>query len=257
MKHTLCTILFILFCSFGVYGQLYVQARGGTGPTNVRIHAADKEPRSNSAVSYFGELGIGRQWGNVLLNTGIGFLTTGRNVTYTYWINSPEKPGTHEIATARKAEYYEHITVPLNVGYTISLSERLSLVPAIGVEGSYNVSARLRQVDKINMANVYHIRIFDLEHTYAGDGLRPFNKYSLWCRAQLDLAYNLSPRISIVAGADYHRMLTNLIDAKGYHEHIFPQSMYNYALLVNLGLRVSLGENSSVRRWPMSSCGRW
>jgi hypothetical protein len=240
-----------------------VQLYGGAGPANVHIGNMRNEPPSKhasvskNALGYHFQLGIGRQWGNIFVTTGVGYMHTGRNVTYNYWANAIESPGVHNMRQARKSEDYNHVTVPLDIGYNIWLSEKLSLIPSLGVMGSYNTSVRFRQTDHINMASVYHITLFDLDHTYRGSGMRPFQTFSLWGIAQADLAYSLDSRISILAGVSYYRMLTNMINPEGYPVHAFPKRMYNHLLSFNAGIRVSLTSNSAARRYPLSSCGRW
>ena len=232
-----------------------MQAIGGIGPANAHISGAEEGYHSRGTTGYAGEVGIGRQWGNVLINTGIGYMVTGRDATYNYWINSPEHPGAHKIVQARKSEHYDHAYIPLSIGYKFFFSERLSFIPAIGALGSLNLRARFTQTDKVNMTNVYHIRLFDLEHTYEGNGLRPFNKYSLWGTVKVEMAYEMKPGLSMLVGCVYYRMLTSVIDPAGYHANIFPDRMYNYALLAHLGIRYTIGDNGS--RNSMTSCGRW
>lgn len=259
------TLYIILLLASGIYAQAqtYVQLYGGVGPSNVRVRdmhdgfQSKNASTSKNALGYHIQLGIGRQWGNLFVTTGIGYMHTGRNVTYNYWANAIESPGTHNMRQARRSEDYSHVTIPLNIGYGIRLYEKLSLIPSIGILGSYNTSVRFRQTDRVNMANVYHIALFDLDYTYKGSTMRPFRPYSLWGSAQADVSYCLTSRISALVGISYYRMLTSIIDPKGYPQHLFPKSMYNSLLSFNAGIRVSLASNSASRKYPLSSCGRW
>lgn len=253
MKRTLYVILLLMSCVIDTEGQSYAELYGGAGGANVQLN----DVAGRSVLGYQVRVGVGRQIGNLFASTGLGYMLTGRNVTYNFWTYDPERPGKHDMQHARKTERYEHVMVPLSIGYGIWLSSKLTLIPSLGVAASYNVRVRVRQTDKINMANVYHITLFNLGHTYEGSGMRPFQKFSMWGQAQADLTYSLNSRVGIVAGISFYRMLTNMIDPTGYPQHSFPKRMYNHTLLFNAGLRVSLASNNAARRYPLSSCGRW
>ncbi len=253
MKHTHYIILLMIACALSAKGQTYVQSYAGIGPSNVQLH----DMSGRYILGYQAHAGVGHQIGNLFINTGLGYMLTGRNATYDFWTYDLESPGVHNRRQARKTEQYEHVMVPLSIGYGIWLSEKLMLIPSLGVAGSYNVRVRFSQTDKINMSNVYHIALFNLGHTYEGSGMRPFQKFSMWGQVQADLTYSLNSRVGIVAGISFYRMLTNMIDPTGYPEHAFPKRMYNHALLFNVGVRVRLASSSAARRYPLSSCGRW
>lgn len=134
MKRIETFVLLILCLSLQVSAQVKIGVDAGMNLTHFKSHYSREAQK-------VGGMGAGFQIGGTvdyefkrhwMLMSGVSFMQTQSNMEMSYSM-FPQFPDT-------KIKL-NHIVVPLKVGYNIQISKKLSLIPSVGIYGSYNFSA--------------------------------------------------------------------------------------------------------------------
>lgn len=215
------------------YGRngLYLSPSLGAGISNVKQNyfSIDQNggysPDAKSIFSYNAGLGIGYEYKNWRLETGLQYLLTGYRyeglVLGSNILNS--ESGTAETR-------YQHLSVPLRLGYSIKLGERFHFVPYAGITASYNMGAR--SIDKLPGLPVADYRW--KSENFKGQ----YKSISVWGNLALQLEYKTSDRISIFGGPSAQYMVSNFL--KTPDNAIFKASDRPYTIYMDLGVKIGL-----------------
>jgi hypothetical protein len=116
------------------------------------------------------------------------------------------------------------IGIPLQVGYVIPLSKRLTLEPYAGFLAAYTFSgnSRLRSSTQ------------DVESSLSGAALNDYGRFTGWVYAGLRLEYKVNNKISLFGGPSIHYRLVGT--GTGYEKNFFN-------INCNLGVNIKLGKN--------------
>lgn len=167
----------------------------------------------------------------IRLITGIGYIRTGYKREGDFKFESgPNTTFPQGMITKYTWNtYYHQITVPLQIGYEIRISEQLSLVPTAGVEALYN----LGQTNKIKTDKV------ERGHPSSKEFHTNNRYFGLNGAAYLQFGYKLNKDMSIVAGPSFHYMITSMYK-NNFSAAFFHPSMMNYALFIDAGITMKL-----------------
>lgn len=134
MKRITIFLLLALYLSLQVSAQVKIGVDAGMNLTHFKSHYSYEAQKKGGMGAGF-QIGVTvdyefkRHW---MLMSGASFMQTQSNMELSYSMH-PQFPDT-------KIKL-NHIIIPLKVGYNIQISKKLSLIPSIGIYGSYNFSA--------------------------------------------------------------------------------------------------------------------
>lgn len=213
----------------------YLTGGVGAGTTNVKqnysyIDGSGNAITRSSLINYNAGIGVGYHYKNWRFQTGLQYLKTGYELNnlafgsdFDPLLQVPPGTGSYRIS-------YNHIGIPLQVGYTLAPARKLSLVPMLGVLASYNLGAGSRiSATGLETNTTWSKAMFD----------NRYNRISLWGTAKLQLEYKLTDRISITGGPSIQYMISNF--AKDYSP--VPEnksSQRNYSINIDLGVVIKL-----------------
>ena len=217
--------MFCFSCS-GLFAQngffLQPEIAGGVG--NAHFTSAEPLPASegisHNIFSFEGTLGIGYRSKKWEFITGLGYFRTGFTTSWPgmdfQLANGPGLIGsTPEYISGVSRVQNPHFILPLKVGYQLfHLNKKLTFTPYLGAEFAYNLP-----------------RTF-VQYWHETESTQTFNtncyQYGVFGLAELSLEYEASNRIELTGGLSYHYDFSPLIHG---------QQEYDYAILVNLGIR--------------------
>ncbi len=177
------------------------------------------EPTSTWQAS----MDLGYRLHNWRFVAGVQYLADGYNAdNLNGWTN------THYVLQAR----FEHVNIPVRLGYSINLSKKLALVPHIGASVGYNFN--VKQVDK-NGGETKITRDTDADFERFG-----YHRISFLALGQLDVRYQVCDMMAITAGPRYNMMLGSMQDAsKNMNQSLLLKS---YTINVGVELAMPKGE---------------
>ncbi|MBD9094094.1 MAG: PorT family protein [Bacteroides oleiciplenus] len=134
MKRIVTFVLVTLCLSLQVSAQVKIGVDAGMNLTHFKSHYSREAQKVGGMGAGF-QIGVTvdyefkRHW---MLMSGVSFMQTQSNMELSDGM-FPHFPDT-------KIKL-NHIVIPLKVGYNIQISKKLSLIPSVGIYGSYNFSA--------------------------------------------------------------------------------------------------------------------
>jgi hypothetical protein len=145
----LCLLLATALCWGASHAQngFYLAPHIGAGISQVKPSVAEspfiKGNASRSWILCFNaEVGIGYRYKNLRIQSGIQYLTSGFQLDNIHIHQDPDPGSFYFLGGDDYWKFtYNHLAVPLNVGYAIS-RKRLSVVPYLGILVSYNLGAK-------------------------------------------------------------------------------------------------------------------
>jgi hypothetical protein len=207
---------------------LYLQPQIGAGSSVVTAHDNLKlgtyDRISLSSVSVYNlELGAGYHINHWEISSGIFFLQSG------YFEHTVS--GYMFQLDTKTTQYYNHVAVPLMISYRFRFGKRFSFAPGFGYEISSNYSDN-KTIDQ----DGYVIKQKLTGSVFASQ----YHETSLWAIVRLGVGYHLNKRISIVAGPEYHDMLSSMLPA-GYNAAAY---QYSHILSLDAGIIWSFGKKN-------------
>ncbi len=169
---------------------------------------------------------VGREFGRWLAESGLLYWvnkTGQRTQTLTFADQFDPLTGTTQqgTETVRLQERYQHLVLPLRIGYNLMPGSKVSLRPVGGVMLSYNTK---------------HEDLFDTDASHDDDGFRDshllgngLQKVSLWGNLGVQAQFAASRRLAVVVSGDAAYMLTPIADA--------PVQQRSLVLSFGMGLR--------------------
>ena len=220
-----------------VMAKSEVQGSFGLGYAAQYIHEslpyADKIIASNASVSI-----VFKNRHNFRYRAGIEYLTTGYtgagSFIYIQSITPTTGGGYHQII-------FRHIGIPLALGYQLRLSKHMSIVPELGLLGTYNLGASDMR-DVYGATRINH----DWEPVPQKDFNDTYKRYSLFGTAKLALHYKVKKWVCF-AGPSFYLMTSDL----SKHPLQFPfgppiatvQKEYQLSFNIGMSYRLASGEN--------------
>ena len=135
---------------------------------------------------------------NIRLSTGISYMTTGDEYDAVIaYLSLPPQIDTVNVRTR-----YDHLLLPINIGYRIKLLKKLSVCPTVGASISWNMGATTKAESKLaNRSNKGRIEDFT----------NIFHPVSVFANGSVVISYNVTQRIAIMLNPSYNYMLTNIL----------------------------------------------
>lgn len=235
-NHSMKKIIFvaaigIVSCPAFAQNGCYLSSSFGAGISNANQNFFATDPvgqkiKKAPIFSYSACLGAGYQFGHFRIETGVQYGVSGyRNPSVLFGNVLPETEPRGSMSTT-----YRHLSIPVKVGYEISLGEKLKLVPVLGMLASYNLGASLK-------SNVPYLG--DSKMEWDADAFETQNqRISVWATAAIRMEYKLSRRFSLFAGPSMQYMVSDLL--KTPEVSFYDASQRNYNMHLDLGLIVRL-----------------
>ncbi len=129
---------------------------------------------------------IGYSLHNWRFVAGAQYLADGYDVDNYYGVT-----GKNYRVTAR----FQHVNIPVRIGYAVNLSKKVAVVPYVGASAGYNFN--MRQVDK-NSGETKTIRDTDEQFDFFG-----YNRVSFNALGQVDVRVQVCDMMAITAGPRY------------------------------------------------------
>lgn len=209
---------------------LYFSYSAGAGISNVKqnyfiVDQNGHSPATEGVFSYNLQLGLGYQYKKWRLETGLQYAVTGYKLSgITLGSNYPNSSvGTSETL-------FNHLSLPLRLGYTIKLSDRLSLVPYAGIMVGYNFGARTTTDLPGEPQSDYRWQSEDFKDRY--------QSVSVWGNLALQLEYKVSNRVTLFGGPSAQYMISNF--AKVPSNAVYKASDRPFLLNMNIGAKMTL-----------------
>lgn len=227
MKHLPALLITGMF-SLSAYAQngfyLAPSAGAGIGNATESLYAVgvDGYAASNHKSPVFTnnlQFGVGYQYKNWRFQTGIHYFKSGYKIDNLVF-GTDFDPNPNNISGSGSYEIrINQVGIPLQVGYAIPLSRKLSLVPYVGVLSSFTFSgnSKLNEPGKLPSNN-----------ELPGAALNDYGRFTFWALAGAQLEYKLSDKVSIFGGPSVQYKL-------GSTSNNNQQNFYN--LNFNLGLK--------------------
>lgn len=169
------------------------------------------------------QFGIGYQYKNWRFQTGIQYFKSGYKIDelvfgtdFNPTYKSISGSGSYKVAI-------NQVGIPLQVGYAIPLSSKLSLVPYVGVLSSFTFSGNYQFNEPGKFTN----------NELSGAALNDYGRFTFWGLAGAQLEYKLSDKVFIFGGPSVQYKL-------GSTSNNNQQNFYN--LNFNLGLKFNLNK---------------
>lgn len=210
---------------------LYLSYSAGAGMSNVKQNyfwvgnPNGHNPVTDAVFNYNLQLGVGYQYKKWRLETGLQYAVTGYKLSgITLSSNFPNSgEGTSET-------FFNHLSVPLRLGYAIKLSDKLSLVPYAGIMVGYNFGART--ITELPGEPKSDVR-------WASKDFKDrYQSVSVWGNLALHLEYKVSKRVALFGGPSVQYMISNF--AKVPSNAAFKASDRPYFLNMNVGAKMTL-----------------
>ena len=219
MKKTLLSAFIFLHAAAFAQDGFFIQPAFGFGNSNYKVSFGKNFSLPSITIpGYDGQLGLCYQKNKIGINTGITYFRTGAALPSTLMDERADPP----------VQYlYYHVAVPVMVSYRLGIGNKFSLVPAIGVRLSYNLS----ETDRRGYPGTYYkvpAQTFDVD----------YNRISIFGAARINLEYKLTRKLSLSAGPEVLYMLSNMLKAPNYNT-----TQYNYAYIFDLGIKWHVGKN--------------
>lgn len=209
MKRLIILLCFVCLDASAQNG-FFLQGDIGAGISNIKIAPTPLPLTSMSeVVGMTAAAGIGYQYRHWDARLGAAFLKTG------FHLQSSDS------GRLDATVFYYHVLLPLSIEYAFKVGNRVSIVPLAGAAFSYNATER--ETDEMRGLPVTGPAEF-----IWNTGLEQTSFFAL---AGCDLRYKFNAEVSIVAGAEWYRMITSLTNLREYY------SQYNYLYTLNLGVR--------------------
>jgi hypothetical protein len=210
----------------------YLSPSIGAGISNTKQDFFSLDPngskiKRSNILSYNGSLNVGYKLNHWRFEAGIQYSISGYKMDdLVFGNNFPDTTpqGSSEVQ-------YQHLSIPLKVGYEIRLGNKFNLIPLAGIVTSYNLGAT-------SINNLF------------GEGKKTYpwtkerfdydnHRISIWGTAALRAEYKLSNRISIFAGPSVQYMISNLLKSP-YSNPVYNASQRNYTVNFDLGVNIKL-----------------
>lgn len=209
----------------GFYGAASAGAGMGNMKSDITYHDQQGTTVSQSVVSsYNARLTLGYQYKNWRVQMGLQYLKTGYQLNNLLF-GTDFDPGltTLSFSTGKYKMTYDHFGIPVQIGYVIAPTKKLSLTPYLGVLTTYNTGATsvIHETGKETVNN-WSKEAFD----------KRYNRLSVWGTAALYLEYKLSNKVSLFGGPSLQYMLSNFNKVSG--------SQRNYNISLDLGVKIKL-----------------
>lgn len=179
-------------------------------------------PHYGQVLSKTAQIGIGYSYGRWRFQSGIQYFQSGFSFT-----NRPP-----DVIGIPGSEGYRltlnHIGIPLQVGYAIPLSSRLSLVPHAGFVAAFAFSGSSEIKNDVER----------YKGSLPGSSIDQYGRFSLWGQAGLQLEYKINDKISLSGGPSMQYMLIG--SGNGYEKNF-------YNLHFNLGAKINLCDGAKKR----------
>ncbi len=196
---------YILLCSAVLFtlqataqNGFFLQPIASTGFSKTVVHNFGGQPDYKNVTSTNFSFGIGYKLNKWRFATGISYLRTGNSIDLTFATFDPLTGTLTGIQHRTQCYYFHHLVVPVTAGYQLNLSRKLSLVPTLGAELSYNI-------DEKETLTGYPDRTMSNESFNNN-----YHRVSLWATANVHLEYAVGKTLSIFAGPSAHVMLSNM-----------------------------------------------
>ncbi len=224
-------------CSASSYAQngFYLTASAGAGMSGAKriYYNPNNAPgalKQSDIMNYHATMGVGYRYKHWRIETGLQYLTSGYQLNNLILGSDFDPNKTIITGTGNYRITYNHIGIPLQLGYAFPLSHKLNVVPSLGMLASYNLGAKHR------------LKVEDVawNTNMPGDDFKKeYNTLSIWGDAGLKLEYKLSHKIGLFAGPSLQYMISSFYK-KPTNNMVFTASQRNYSINMDLGLSVTL-----------------
>jgi hypothetical protein len=230
MKRTLLAV-FCFLSFFNCFAQTgwFLQPMVGAGAGKAVYKDSFRYPYKTSFVpTYSMRLNVGYQYSHIMLSAGAGVLRTGfAYLNYNY--------SSHHFTDY----FFNHLIIPLSVGYKLSSSGRWSFMPVAGPEITYNYSARISAINVSNEPNYKTVKI----PSYFFDNY--YQKISLFGVLQTNFDYLVAPRLEFVLTPEFNWAITSQQIFQVSHPQ-FPRQ-HDYCFLLNVGIKWQIARLKEVK----------
>jgi hypothetical protein len=234
MKYPLVIIFSFIFISASAQNGFYLQPEFGAGMANAKVKIQDLSwpfmlyppGPAKSITNYTGRLGIGYQWKNWSISSGIDFIKTGYSWQYL----------TGDFITYYNTEvkYDYHFIVPVMAAYKFNIGKRFLISPSAGGAVSWNYAERqtiYASPYKGQKGNETQNKLIKGSEFYNSDV-----PVSFWVAAKAMAGYKINSRLSIIAGPEAMFMLGSMVKNSSL-------SQKNYTYTFNTGVTWQLGKS--------------
>lgn len=235
MKKTLflATAVLLAIPAFAQNG-FYLSTTVGTGMSNVKqgytfINENGSFVKQTGIMNYNAKIGVGYQFKNWRFQTGLQYGTSGYKLKGSLFSADFDPITPYQQGASEYQLTYNHIGIPVQVGYVILPERKLSIVPQIGIFTSYNLGAHSSMVSQGEQK----------EHTWSKESFEgQYKRVSIWGTAAIQLEYKLSKRISLIGGPSVQYMINNFNYSP--NPSFFKSEQRNYAINFDLGVNIKL-----------------
>jgi hypothetical protein len=210
----------------------YLSPSIGAGISNTKQDFFSLDPNGSkikraNISGYSGSLNVGYKLSHWRFEAGIQYSTSGYKIDdLLFGYSFPDTIGYGSSTTQ-----YQHLAIPVKVGYEIRLGNNFKLIPFAGIITSYNLGATTNNDIPGEGKNSY---------TWTKERFDYNNhRISIWGTAALRAEYKLSNRISVFAGPSVQYMISNLLKSP-YSNPVYNASQRNYNINFDLGVNINL-----------------
>jgi hypothetical protein len=229
MKNTLFLLLACFFFSTISKAQngWYLMAAGSMGSSGIKQGSMWPEEYISNITGFNAQARVGYHHKKWRIETGLQYNVTGYKQGLIFGSSFPDTLPTGSLKTT-----FRELSVPLQVGYEIPVSGKLSIVPYLGITtglclGSYYTT---KLPDTTVISGKSDSKSFDYV----------YHKVNVWGSATIHAEYKLSSRWGIIAGPSFQYMLNNMMKRSA---SLIPESnsvQHNYLLAFDLGLKMNI-----------------
>jgi hypothetical protein len=210
-------------CSIFANAQFFLNPSIGIGRAGTNTNNFSTPFIASKTTSYHALMGLGKKLNRIHLTSGFGYFKTGycfKDLTV----------ATTVLETVDYYLFFEHLYVPVTVGYEFALGSWFAVVPELGADVSYNFGEHSKMV---------------YEDRTVKSGLRSLSgrhRVSVFVDCGINMLFKLKGKTSFTLKPSVKYMATNFL--------ISPVTEHNYAFFLSAGVRLSSSRRTKKTNAP-------
>lgn len=224
-KKSLVTALLCTALTTTAKADFYLKPSIGLGLGNATSSGLLVPLRNTGFKScYMGQVIVGYQLAGLRLETGLGYMTSGfteKDLVFLLQNNIMYKGELRYV--------YSHLIIPARAAYKIGVGNRLSVVPHVGADVSYNLGTKSKLVSDNSMFSTDYVKGSNFSNIY--------RTISLWANGGLDVELRVANHLSVVVGPKFRYMMTSILKD---NTTFYDQRLRNYVISLEAGVVLSL-----------------
>lgn len=229
-------LLILSLSSLTAFGQngFFLQPLAGIGVGNIKTtHIPPGSFKYKFAPTYELQFGIGYQYKNLIVTGALGYKQSVYCAAITFTDGLGALLGTHDVRYG-----FNHISLPVTIGYRIKAGEHLWISPVAGVTATCNYSGR-------SIVSVSATGIPTMGKTDNSQFKTYYKPISTWATMRINMDIAVNSRMALTLAPSFDYMVTGINKYSSFNS-----KQHNYTIILNAGIKWYLhpGGNNAAKK---------